>query len=388
MTMKNKQSSDDKKQKAISHIKSTGAICIVIGILVPLVAILRVYVLETNNTDLIIASVAISIWFLWIGITLYKLPSATKAKVCLILALISSLLLATGVIPVLSLISSILGLINLKHYRASQDNNPASDESFLTSYAAFTAVNRYSLRLTNAINDSGKLSNLEGVHATFLSIALMYVLVDRQAHMSLSASQRVVFCDDLLDEIIEFLTDKLGTKREPSIKLLNTNIKLLGQFANKLAPAETDKGFKGTLFWEFGRTMEKRLENTELSQIELSMMAMEIGGDLVAELRPATNKRHHKSNKPSRKYNILKTIAIVGVAIIVLAWIIDTSEANSQCQDEVASLKRQVEISEKYLDETEERARDSDVAVEYYNKHVPEHNKYVAAYNAKLAECR
>lgn len=381
--MMSKSSTNDASQsKAISHIKTTGAICVGIGILVPLVSVLR-----ADEVWHLGIGVAIAIWFLWLGITLYKLPSAAKAKTCLILALISSIVLATGIIPLLSLISSIAALINLKHYRAWKEGGSAARVSSLDVHTAFTTVNRYGLMLTNKIDDGGKLSNLEGVQAIFMSLALMYILADRQAHISLSPSQRKDFSDELLARILNYLVDKVGTKKEPSLKLLTTNIRMLGRYASKLTPDSGDKGFAGTLFWEFGRIAEKRLPESGLSQVELSMMAMEVSGDLLDTLRSSTG-GSKKPSHSSRGRTVLKTIAIAGVAIIAFAWLVDVSESSSRCEEEAAHLKGVVERSEQYLKETEERAEYSEVAVEYYNKHIPEHNQYVANYNAKIAECK
>lgn len=116
-------SNDTRQSKAISHIKTTGAISVGIGILVPSIAILRVYILNTNELWFLGIGAAVGAWFLWLGISLYKLPSVVKTKTCLILVLISSIVLAIGLIPLPSFISSIAALINLKHYRAWKEGH-------------------------------------------------------------------------------------------------------------------------------------------------------------------------------------------------------------------------------------------------------------------------
>lgn len=238
--------------------------------------------------------------------------------------------------------------------------------------------------LTNEIDERSKLSNLEGVQATFISLSLMYILADRQAHLLLSPSQRREFSDKLLTKILDYLVNKVGTEKEPALKLLTVNIRALGRYASKLTPDSSDKGLAGTLFWEFGRIAEKRLPETGLSRVELSMLAMEAGSGLLDTLRPASD----ASNKSSRGRSVLKAIAIVGAAVIAFAWLIDVSESSSRCKDEASLLKNRVERSEQYLNDAEERAKYNEFAVDTYNEHVPTHNRYVAEYNAKVAECK
>lgn len=375
-------SNDASQSKAISRIKTTGVFCIGIGILAPLVALLRADELWQLGVG-----AAVSIWFLWVGITLYKLPSVTKVKTLLIITLASSIVLAKGLIPLLSLISSIAALVSLKHYRTWKEGGNEARVSSFDAHAVFTTVNHHALTLTNEIDGRSKLSNLEGVQATFMSIALMYILADRQAHISLSPSQRKDFSDELLERILNYLVDKVGTKREPSLKLLTANTVTLGQYASKLTPDSEDKGLAGTLFWEFGRIAEKRLPESGLSQIELSIMAMEVGGDLLDTLQPSTDDSR-KPSRSSRGHTALKAIAIAGVAIIVFAWLVDASESSSRCEEEATRLKDVVERSEQYLKETEERAQYNEFAVDSYNEHIPTHNQYVADYNAKIAECK
>lgn len=382
--MKTKQlSKDSDHQNAVSHIKTTGVICIGIGILAPITALLR-----ADDTTALVVGVITALWFLWIGIALYRLPSAPKAKLLLILVLISSIVLATGVFPLLSLISSIAALVKLKHYRAWKEDGRSDGSSPLNLSTSYEAIQNYSLALIKSINPDNKLSSKEATRVTFMSLALMYVLVDRQAFVSMSQAKRHAFSDKLHIKIQDYLVGELGDSRRPVIiQLLDTSIESISPYASKLTPSSTDKGLAGTLFWEFGKIMEKQLPESNLSRVEISMIAMEYGGNLLNRLKLSSNETPQGSQS-SRKRTALKTFAVVGVAIIALAWFIDVSGTKSQCNDETARLQGVVERSEQYLKETEERAKSSDVAVEYYNKHVPEHNQYVAEYNAKLAECR
>lgn len=238
--------------------------------------------------------------------------------------------------------------------------------------------------LAAAIRGDEKLSGKDATILYLRCLSLGYILADRELHGSLSPSDRSSFADVLHIKLQGHLTE-LGLDRDTATRLLDSSIAELGIFASKLLPSRGESGFKGTLFWEFGRITSEDLNKSTISQLEASMATTEVGVELVQKLRPAQDKQQQNYSNKSPRKNTWKVVIGIIVAVIVVSWIVDSSNSSAQCESDLEFLKARVERSEQYLNE---RDRASSIAMEYHNEHIPQHNQYVDEYNTKLSECK
>jgi hypothetical protein len=141
--------------------------------------------------------------------------------------------------------------------------------------------------LTAYIVDDKQVTDSFAIELLTLNSALFYLFLDHQAFAYLKTADREQFSDGLLYAIVARLAEILELPVEDWDDIgqaINEQMNLLGPYARKLF-ADKDGNPKGTLFWEYAKILQERLEIDPGRAMTASLISPDLAINLWNEIK-------------------------------------------------------------------------------------------------------
>ncbi len=143
----------------------------------------------------------------------------------------------------------------------------------------------YSKMLANEIKGNEQLTDRQFFILYIYCAALNYIVIDRQAFGVMTDNEREIFSDYMHLGIQADISQGTGLKKETVMELLNMGVVELSPYSRKLMP-EGDESPAGTLYWEFAKITEDKIQLPPLSTLTSSLIAMQTGVNMMKEFLP------------------------------------------------------------------------------------------------------